>query len=165
MTSQERKTLKHKMKIQYWIAYTLGIGGTAIYLILIFSSVLPLETEGMNNTDYVLKMFMFISPIIGLPFFALITGMSAGFKGRALSNEFGRMYNIKNKHKFRMFYELITQGDRLDEARAMFNQIALRDDSYRVFAHGMLITVMRMSGVKKNVQMVEKRMSDILEDK
>jgi hypothetical protein len=65
-----------------------------------------------------------------------------------------------------LFYELITSGPaRLDEARSMFNQIALRDDSYRVFAHGMLITVMKMSDVEKNVQMAEERMKDILEEK
>lgn len=161
MTSQERKTLKRKMKIQYWIAYLLGVGGTAIYLTLMLTLVAPLETEGMTDNQEMWALLKYISPIILLPVIALGFGMSAGWKSRELMSEFSRLYNLKNKFKFRLFYEHIISG-KLDEARSMFNQIALRDDGYRIFAHGMLITVMRMSGVEKNVRDAEERMSKIL---
>ena len=151
------------MKIQYWIAYVLGVGGTAIYIILMLSIVAPLVTEGMTDGQEMWALLKFISPIILLPMISLGFGMSAGWKSRELTDEFPRLYNQKNKHKFRLFYEHITSS-RIDEARAMFNQIALRDDSYRVFAHGMLITVMRLSGDNKNKEIAEKRMKDILEE-
>lgn len=163
MTSQERKTLKRKMKIQYWIGYVLGIGGTAIYITLMLTLVAPLETEGMTDTQEMWTTIKFIMPIILLPLIALGFGVSAGQKSTDLICEFPRLYNQKNKFKFRLFYGHIVSG-KLDEARSMFNQIALRDDNYRVFAHGMLITVMRISGVDKHIQTAEKRMKDILEE-
>jgi len=164
MTSTERKVLKRKMRLQYWIAYILGIGGTAIYITLILTAIAPLETEGITDAQEMWAIIKWISPIILFPPVALGFGVSAGWKSRELMSEFPRLYNLKNKRKFRLFYEHIVSG-KLDEARLMFNQIALRDDTYRVFAHGMLIAVMKMSGDKKNKEIADKRMKDILEEK
>ena len=152
------------MKIQYWIAYILGVGGTAIYIVLMLTIVAPLETEGMTDGQEMWALLKFISPIILLPCIALGFGMSAGWKSRELTDEFPRLYTLKNKFKFRLFYDLIN-ANKLDEARQMFNQIALRDDQYRIFAHGMLISVMRLSGEDKYIEKADKRMKDILEDK
>jgi hypothetical protein len=164
MTSLERKAKKRKMRLQYWIAYVIGIGCTGIYIFIMLKFIAPVETEGMTDVQEMWTVIKWILPIIFCPLISLMIGMSAGYKNRDLMSEFGRLYNLKNKHKFRLFYELIVSG-KLDEARLMFNQIALRDDTYRVFAHGMLITVMRISGVDKHIQMAEKRMKDILEEK
>jgi len=161
MTSQERKTLKRKMKIQYWIAYLLGIGGTAIYITLMLTLVAPLETEGMTDSQEMWALLIYISPIILLPMIALGFGMSAGWKSRELMSEFKRLYDVKNRRYFRRFYEAVTASD-LELARKRFNLIAVRADTYKVFAHGILITLMRMSGMEENVREAEERMSGIL---
>ncbi len=72
------------MRLQYWIAYILGIGGTAIYIALILTCIAPVETEGLTDGQYMWTMLKFLAPLMVLPMIGVGFGMSAGWKNRAL---------------------------------------------------------------------------------
>jgi len=153
MNSQERHKEKRRIKRLYTVAFVL-VGGILINFITIFKL----------SADQAPDLTIALVGIVGLvlPAMAsLMFGMYAGWAKQKLMSEFTRLYNKKNMFYFRRFYEAVIAND-LEEARKRFNMIAVRSDTLRTFAHGIIITLMRMSGDDKNVRKAEERMSDIL---
>jgi hypothetical protein len=153
MTRTERIKRKRVVKRNFTLA---GIFCAIMILSLVSGIVFLAPIEN----DFHLALFFCGAVLVPLMVGLWFTLMGSLAKSE-LTQEFARFNDVRNKFRFRMFYSHIVQQD-LDEARKAFNLIAMRDDGFRIFAHGMLITMMRLYGDTKDVLKAEERMNDIL---
>lgn len=153
MTREEKFKQKKKVKRNFTLA---GVFCAIMILSLVFGIVFLAPIEN----DFYLALFFVGAVIVPLAVALWFTLMGSLAKSE-LTQQFARINNVRNKFRFRMFYDHIVQQN-LDEARKAFNLIEMRDDGFRIFAHGMLITMMRLYGDAKDIKKAEERMADIL---
>lgn len=139
MTRTERKALKKKMNRQYWLAYTIGLGGTALYLFIMFAFIAPIEmdtesTGGMFGMMAIILSFI-LPACVGLGF-----GMSAGWKSRELLDIRKELYSQQNKLHMKFFWDAIQAQD-YKEARRLYNLDKFIWGSERVLCNGILMGV------------------------
>jgi len=153
MTRTERIKRKRVVKRNFTFA---GIFCAIMILSLVSGIVFLAPIEN----DFHLALYLCGTVLVPLMVGLWFTLMGSLAKSE-LNQEFARFNDVRNKFRFRMFYSHIVQQD-LDEARKAFNLIAMRDDGFKIFAHGILITMMRLYGDEKDVLKAEERMNNVL---
>lgn len=156
MTRTERQHLKSKYRRKVIAGYSM-VGLFFLNLAIIF--ILRPRLMGMESDmlrALILMIVLLVPIFVGL-YFCLMSMMER----QELLSEFQRLYDLKNRHRFKLFYANVQKG-LYDEARKSFNLIIMRGDTYRVFAHGMLMALMELHGDEKQKEQAKVRMNKIL---
>ena len=151
MTTQERHIVKKKIRRSYRII-VLMLVLMVLYYVSTIAIFAPVESQPMAGA-------LGVSGLLFL-FLALGFYVRGVFLSTMISNDKNRLLLEKNRHYFKMFYDAVLTGD-TEPARQKFNHIKYGHDDYRTFAHGILITIMRLSGDEKNVREARQRMNKV----
>ena len=162
MTRTERKALKKKMNVQYWLAYTIGLGGTALYFFILFKFVAPIKLDTETTLGMILMGGIIMSIILPI-FVGLSFGMQAGWNSRELLNVRKKLYSQQNKLHMKFFWDAI-RASNFEEAKRLYNLDKFIWGSERVLCNGILMGVASVNNMDKDwKETVDDRMNSYLE--